>query len=192
MTLDVVIPTFNRSALLKATLLSLFRSPIPRGLEVRVLVVDNNSQDNTAALVQTLSQRAQVPVSYLLERAQGSSHARNAGIRAGRGDLIGFIDDDEEIVEGWYDAVYREFQDPALEFIGGPCLPNWESPAPDWLPPGYHSVIGAIPPKPRGPYNDAHPGILNGGNSVIRRRVFDQIGLYSKHLGRGAKGLLSE
>lgn len=192
MTLDVIIPTYNRSALLKTALESLLRAPVPPGLDLRILVVDNNSGDDTAAVVHGIAKGATLPIHYLLEPAQGSSQARNAGVRSGTSDLVGFIDDDEEIEPDWYNVIWREFQDPSLDFLGGPCLPNWQAPAPDWLPPGYHSAIGAIPPKPRGRYDDTHPGILNGGNAVVRRRVYEQIGLYAEHLGRGAKGLLSE
>ena len=51
MKLDVVVPTFNRSRLLQATIASLLRAPVPAGLEVSLLIVDNNSTDDTAAVV---------------------------------------------------------------------------------------------------------------------------------------------
>ena len=192
MKLDVVVPTYNRSQLLQLTLASLLRAPVPAGLEVTVLVVDNNSKDDTAAIVEQVQATANLSVRYLRETKQGLSHSRNAGIAGGQGELIGFIDDDEEIEEHWYEVIAREFRDPAVRFIGGPYLPNWEAPAPDWLPPGYHAVIGASPDKPRGWYGEDFPGILIGGNAVVRREVFDEVGPYSTRLGRSGKGLLSE
>jgi glycosyltransferase involved in cell wall biosynthesis len=192
MKLDVVVPTYNRSGLLRTALLSLLKAPVPAGLEVTVFVVDNNSVDDTAQVVAEMAENAALPVRYVREKKQGLSHSRNAGIAAGTGDLVGFIDDDEEIEEHWYEVIAREFSDPATEFIGGPYLPNWVSPVPDWLPPGYHAAIGAVPPKPRAVFSPDFGANLMGGNAVIRRDVFERVGGYSTRLGRSGKGLLSE
>lgn len=190
--LDVVVPTYNRSDLLRRTLASLLAAPIPAGLEVTVLVVDNNSKDDTKQVVHELQTGAHIPIVYVRETNQGLSHARNAGIRAGTGDLIGCIDDDEEIDDQWYAVVAREFAEEATQFIGGPYLPNCSVPMPTWLPPGYNGVIGVIEPKPRTRFAPPFLGNLQGGNAVFRRTVFDQVGLYSVKLGRSGKGLLSE
>ena len=192
MTLDVIIPTYNRAQLLRRTVESLLRCPLPAGLHVSLIVVDNNSTDDTCSAIAEMQQTASLPIRYVRETVQGSSHSRNAGIASGRGDLIGFVDDDEQVDEGWFSTIARELQDLSVHYIGGPCLPIWEAPAPNWLPPGYHSVIGAIPPKARCRYDEGHPGILNGGNAVVRREVFAKIGTYSTRLGRDAKRLLSE
>ena len=190
--LDVVLCTYNRSALLRKAAESLLRAPVPEGLNVNIFVIDNNSPDDTAQVVRELQAGSALPVHYVRETKQGLSNARNAGIAAGKAELIGFIDDDEEIETSWYQVIAREFEDPTVDFIGGPYLPNWQAPAPAWLPPGYHAVVGAIPPKQRGRYGNGHPGMLNGGNGVLRRSVFDRVGTYSPLLGRTPKGLLSD
>ncbi len=192
MKLDVVVPTYNRSQRVQLTIASLLKASIPAGLEVTILVVDNNSKDDTEKIVREISAQSDRQVVYVKEIKQGLSHARNAGILAGTGDLIGFIDDDEEIDTLWYEVVVREFNDPSVDFIGGPYLPDWAAPAPDWLPPGYHAAIGAVYPKPRASFGPEFSGNLMGGNAVIRRKVFDRIGAYSTKLGRSGKGLLSE
>lgn len=192
MKLDVVVPTYNRSRLLTATLKSFFEASIPDGLNVTLIVVDNNSSDGTAEVLRGIQAEATFPVVYVLETKQGLSHARNAGIARGDGDLVGFIDDDEEIEPDWFEVVAREFADPSTEFIGGPYLPNWAAPAPDWLPPGYHAAIGAVPPKRRSVFSKEFGANLMGGNAVIRRTVFEKVGVYSTRLGRSGKGLLSE
>ena len=192
MKLDVVVPTYKRSELLRRTIASLLRAPVPPGLEVTILVVDNNSKDETEQVVREMQAGAAERVVYVRETHQGLSYARNAGIRAGTGELIGFIDDDEEVGEEWFQVVAREFSDEATQFIGGPYLPNCAVPMPGWLPPGYNGVIGVIEPKPRTRFAPPFPGNLQGGNAVLRRTVFDRIGLYSGKLGRSGKGLLSE
>jgi glycosyltransferase involved in cell wall biosynthesis len=192
MRLDVVVPTYKRSALLRRTIASLIEAPIPETLEVAILIVDNNSEDDTEQVVLELQAQTERRLLYIRETNQGLSHARNAGIRAGTGEIIGFIDDDEEIHQDWYNVVAREFEDRATQFIGGPYLPNWGAPPPFWLPPGYHSVIGVVVPKPRSPFGRSFQANLMGGNAVVRRNVFDNIGLYSTKLGRSGKGLLSD
>jgi glucosyl-dolichyl phosphate glucuronosyltransferase len=190
--LDVVVPTYNRSDLLQLTIASLLEAPIPPGLEVTILIVDNNSKDNTAEVVRKIQSETTRSLVYVKETKQGLSHARNGGIAAGTGDLIGFIDDDEEIDAQWYTVIAREFSDPAVQFIGGPYLANCQTEMPSWLPPGYNGVIGVIEPKPRAIMNESFPGNLQGGNAVFRRTVFDQVGAFDVRLGRSGKGLLSE
>lgn len=192
MTLDVVVPTYNRSALLRKTLDSFLNAERPAGLDVTVCVIDNNSPDDTADVVQEYEAKSTLPIRYIHEKKQGLSNARNAGILASSADLVGFIDDDEEIHPDWLKIVAHEFADPTIQFIGGPYLPNWVSPVPDWLPPGYPAVIGEIPPKPRAVFDEQFSGNLMGGNAVLRRALFDQVGMYAPHLGRSNKGLLSE
>lgn len=196
-TLDVVVPTYNRSHLLRLAVLSLLRATVPAGLDITITVVDNNSRDDTRATVQALSTEAAAtpgkpPVRYLLETRQSSSFARNAGIEHSHADLIGFIDDDEQVDPHWFEIIAREFADPATDFIGGPYFAGSDLTLPTWLPPDYPAVIGVMKPRPRGVFGTTFSGNLNGGNSVFRHAVFSRVGLYSPHLGRSGKGLLSE
>ncbi len=190
--LDVVVPTYNRSHLLSLALDSLLRAPVPPGLEVCLYVADNNSTDDTRALVEAKRQTASLPIVYVPASVQGCSAAKNAGILAGSGDIVAFIDDDEEIDSEWYRVLLREFAAPDILFIGGPYLPNWICAAPGWMPAGYNAVIGAVPPKPRAVIDDSFGGNLMGGNCALRRSVFERVGLYDPRLGRSAKGLLSD
>src|SRR5580658_2915314 len=192
MKLDVVVPTYNRSKLMRAALESLLRAPVPDELEVAIYLVDNNSVDDTVQVFQDIQASANLPLHYVRAVKQGLSNARNAGIEAGSGEIIGFIDDDEQIDSEWFRVIAREFTNPEVQYIGGPYLANWEIDPPVWLPPGYPGVIGVVPPKPRGWYGEGHPGFLNGGNAVIRRTVFEAVGTYSPKLGRSANGLLSD
>ena len=190
--LDVVIPTYNRSALLSRALHSLLRARVPSELQISILVIDNNSVDDTRSVVESIARSARLPVRYLSEARQSSSFARNAGILSSHADLIGFIDDDEEVDNQWFEVIAREFADPATEFIGGPYYADPSLVLPDWLPCDYPAVIGIMQPRPRGVFGSTFTGNLNGGNSVFRRHIFEQVGLYSTELGRGARALLSE
>src|SRR5687768_16331332 len=117
MRLDVVIPTHNRATLLPRALESLLVADWPPGLEVGVIVVDNRTTDDTRAVVDAFLPRFAGRLRYLYESNPGRSHALNSGIAAARGDLVGMIDDDEQVDRTWLRTIAAAFDDPATDFI---------------------------------------------------------------------------
>jgi glucosyl-dolichyl phosphate glucuronosyltransferase len=192
MRLDVIIPTYNRCHMLAKTLQSLLDAARPSYLEIGITVVDNNSTDDTKALVEQWKERFGGRLEYVFEGRQGRSYALNAGIAHTDGDLVGMIDDDEEIDTQWFRQIEKWFADSELDFIGGPYLPRWGAEPPIWLPHTYRGVIGWVENGtevvPFGPGNEA---ILMGGNAVVRRRTLSKVGAYSTTLGRSASRLWS-
>lgn len=85
---SVIIPTRNRSKLLIEAIESVLAVQ-RQGFDLEVLVVDDGSTDDTAAVV------AQYPVTLLQGPGRGASAARNAGIVAAHGDFVAFLDDDD-------------------------------------------------------------------------------------------------
>lgn len=192
MQLDVIIPTYNRQNLLPLALSSLFAAEIPSGLHVLVTVVDNNSTDETRLVVESFQKRFEDRIQYCFEPQQGRAYALNSGIRSTTGDLIGIIDDDEEIDVNWYKTTFESFSSEQYDFIGGPYVPRWSTPPPEWLPPEYGGVIGWVDGGDKEvPFDSNYPGILMGGNAVFKRSVLEKIGLYTTWLGRTDKGLLT-
>ena len=192
MQLDVIIPTYNRADLLKLTLESLLAAPVPSGLEVNVTVVDNNSKDGTKLLVESFQKKFGDKIRYHFESKQGRSHALNAGITSTTGELVGMIDDDEEIDATWYQTIFEAFNNKNVDFIGGPYVPRWAIPVPEWLPRQYGGVVGWVEAGDKEmPFDSNYPGILMGGNAVLKRSILEKVGLYSTWLGRTDKGLLS-
>ena len=192
MRLDVIIPTYNRQDLLPLTLNSLLAAEVPAGLEVGVTVVDNNSTDGTRKVIESFGEQSGGRIRYVFERQQGRSHALNAGVKATSGELIGVIDDDEEIDPQWYKVAFAAFTTRDVDFIGGPYVPQWSITPPRWLPPEYGSVVGWVNGGDKEvPFDKNYPGILMGGNAVFRREILLQVGLYTTWLGRTDKGLLS-
>jgi glycosyltransferase involved in cell wall biosynthesis len=192
MQLDVIIPTYNRQDLLPLALNSLFTAEIPPGLEVVVTVVDNNSTDGTRAVVESFQRKFGDRIRYCFESQQGRSHALNTGITSTTGDLVGIIDDDEEIDPNWYKTAFKAFSERAVDFIGGPYIPRGSMTPPDWLPQGYGGVVGWVDGGDvEVPFDNNYPGILMGGNAVFRRSILLQVGLYKTWLGRTDKGLLT-
>jgi glycosyltransferase involved in cell wall biosynthesis len=192
MKLDVIVPTYRRPELLSRLLASLQAAHHPNELEITVVVVDNNSRDETPQIVREFAARGPLSIRYAHEARQGRSRAINAGIEATDGELVGMLDDDEEIDAAWFDVIARNFADPTLDFLGGPCKGRWVTSVPAWLPLEFSAVIGILDAgEARRVYDDNYAGMLWGGNAVIRRSVFERIGLYNPALGRTASGLLS-
>jgi len=192
MKLDVIIPTFNRAEGVKQTLDSLLAAEVPARMQVLITVVDNNSRDDTPKVVDDYVRRFPGRVNYVFEKKQGRSQALNAGIAATSYELVGMIDDDEEIEAGWYRMVYEAFSQSDVGFVGGPYVPRWPGEFPGWLPPAYGGVVGWVDGgSERVPFDENYSGILMGGNAVIKRTVLDAVGPYATWLGRTDKHLLS-
>jgi glycosyltransferase involved in cell wall biosynthesis len=188
--IDVIIATYNRCGLLRSTLDSLLKAHTPPRLDITVVVVDNNSTDDTRDVAQSYEPKFQGRLKYIFEQHQGKSYALNAGITGTNGDLVGMIDDDEQVDERWFEVVREWFSRSDIDFIGGPYKPTWETKPPEWLPDNYPGVIGRtdVVQEVRS-FGLDYPGMLMGGNAVIRRLIFDQIGLYSTSLGPTDKRL---
>lgn len=185
MDIDLIIPTYNRANLLKRCLGSVFLAGRPEGMNITVVVVDNNSDDNTKQVVQHFADLDELPVKYLFVKRAGKSAALNDAIGRTPGDLVGLIDDDEQIDSSWFTVVSREFTAaPRLDYIGGPYRPKWEHAAPDWLPTTYPGVIGIVRRPLRVAFSPDFDGMLMGGDAVIRRSVLQKVLPYPEKLGK--------
>lgn len=192
--LEVIVPTFQRTDLLRLCLESFVASDPVENLAWHVTVVDNASDDDTPNVVKSFTDRHPDRFSYLYEAKRGRSAAINAGIRATTSDLVGLIDDDERVTAPWLGVVERTFRSDAIHYAGGPCLGSWVAAKPEWCPPpGYEGVLSVddsstLPDGPV-PFDADERLFLRGGNSVFRRSVFDAIGLLAEDLGRLHVGL---
>ncbi|AFZ55626.1 glycosyltransferase family 2 protein [Anabaena cylindrica FACHB-243] len=74
-----------------------------------ILIIDNNSTDNTAKIVQQqVSNWSEIyPLEYYFEAEQGLAFARRCAIREAKSDLIGFLDDDNLPYPNWVAEAYK-------------------------------------------------------------------------------------
>jgi glycosyltransferase involved in cell wall biosynthesis len=132
MLLSVVICTWNRAQSLRVALSSLTRLVDPAGANWEVVVVDNNSTDDTRAAVE--EHRDALPVRYVFEPRQGLSHARNRAVQEAGGDLIIFTDDDVRVDPRWlaeYASAAQQY--PEAAFFGGTIDLRFPGTPPRWL-----------------------------------------------------------
>ena len=115
LTISVVIITRNRAEWLRSALESLTRQSRQAD---EVVVVDNNSQDNTREIIYSFDDR--LNIKYVYEPTLGIPYARNSGIRNASGDIIASIDDDCEADEDWLKYIELPFiRDPDIGAVGG-------------------------------------------------------------------------
>ena len=110
MEFTVIVCTYRRAANLPVCLGQLARQ---RGVESRqweVLVVDNNSPDDTRQVVERLAAELPIQVRYAFEPEQGLNHARNHGVRASQSTYFCFVDDDILVSEDWLAALFKAFE----------------------------------------------------------------------------------
>lgn len=93
--ISVVVPTYNRAGLLPAALDSVFAQTFPGRVEV--VVIDDGSKDNTAEVVRPyLDRGGRVTARYLPRENTGVCATRNFGLAQCGGELVAFLDSDDE------------------------------------------------------------------------------------------------
>jgi glucosyl-dolichyl phosphate glucuronosyltransferase len=181
MHLDLLMPTFQRPALLRAALESVARATRPRAMAVSVTVINN---DTEPLVLEPAFFAGPYPLRVLHERRRGKSAALNAGIAVSTADYIGLIDDDEQLAADWFVVVERALEMGRFDFIGGRATLQPLAEIPAWLPPGYPAVLGSADSGPDPvPYGPDFDGLLMGGNAVISRAMLREVGPYSTSLG---------
>lgn len=106
--LTVAIPTYNGENRLPKVLDKLKEQINTEHINWEVIIVDNNSNDGTAKVVQEYQAnwRQDVPLRYCFEAEQGFPFARQKAISEAQGELIGFLDDDNLPASNWIKAAY--------------------------------------------------------------------------------------
>ncbi len=193
MTVTVIVATFNRAALLDECLDHLRRQRFSPGDEV--IVVDNGSTDDTAAVVARHQIQDAVALRLIHESLPGKSRAIARALAVATGDVLAFTDDDVDVDDTWLDAVRSAMSDREVALAGGPVRPRWQSTVPQWMrcARDRHPRLGA--PLALLDYGDQStelgPRTALGANLAVRREVFTRVGGFAAHLGKLRGTLLS-
>src|SRR5262249_35696322 len=99
--ISVIIPTYNRSEILRRALESLQTVEVPSDLKWELIIADNNSTDDTRSCIQEFEKPGRLPIRYVFEKKQGANFARNAGIQVAKGKTLLFTDDDVTFDPRW-------------------------------------------------------------------------------------------
>ncbi|BAZ31747.1 glycosyl transferase family protein [Cylindrospermum sp. NIES-4074] len=130
----IAIPTYNGEHRLPELLERLRNQLDTENIAWEIIVVDNNSTDNTAQVIQTYQKNWQCPypLKYYFEAKQGAAYARKKAVAEAQGVLIGFLDDDNYPVSNWVAAAYNFAQKhPKAGAFGSQIHPDWEVEPPE-------------------------------------------------------------
>ncbi|MBL4780848.1 MAG: glycosyltransferase [Porticoccaceae bacterium] len=189
MHLSIIICTYNRDKIIIDSITSFYSMRYSEAIEFELIIVDNNSSDNTRSVVQELSAQHDTLL-YVFEPIQGLSQARNRGIQEAKGNIIVFVDDDVYFSNNWLTDIIAAFDEPSVECVGGNIIPVFDAGKPEWLENPSLAIFGStnFGSESRRLRLPDHPF---GGNMAFRRSVFDVIGVFDTALGRKKDSLLS-
>ncbi len=186
MGVSVLICTFNRRALLQQ-LIETIQPQLPVDYPLEIVVVDNNSRDDTEAYAKALAASDPTFV-YLFEPLQGLSHARNAGAQAARYEFLLYLDDDALLPPHYLPTLGRRLAEEDPDFFGGPLYPLYVDPKPGWFP-------ESLEIRKKADRSGFHNSIvLTGANYGVRRKVLERAGGFDPDYGMtgGRVGMLEE
>lgn len=117
---SIVVPVRNRADFLRDLLASLVVQDYPAD-RLELLIVDGDSSDPIAAVVEEYGALAAFPVRYLrVEEDRGPVSKRNLGARNATGSILAFTDSDCRATPGWVSALATPFADEGIGFVSGP------------------------------------------------------------------------
>jgi glucosyl-dolichyl phosphate glucuronosyltransferase len=143
--ITVLVCTYNRAWLLRETLEAMQAMVRPPACAVEIIVVDNNSTDDTLLVIAESASRGPLPVVSLREPQQGKSFALNLGLSHASGDVLALTDDDVVPCSDWLQRIVEDFRARDVTFVAGKVLPRWSHrPPPELLTPKAQDIWGPL------------------------------------------------
>lgn len=196
--ISVLICTYNRARLLRETLGALQALMPPPGVTTDIVVVDNNSTDDTGAVIDASARSGPFPVVHLHESRQGKSFALNHGLACADGDILALTDDDVLPSANWLCRIADAFRHSDITFTFGKVLPRWSClPPPELLTPKAQDIWGPLAIVDYGDtaadyVPESHGQRLPvGANLAFARDALVQIGGWRTDLGKVNNTLIS-
>lgn len=187
----VVVCTYNRSQSLRRTLARLAEQRVD-GFEYEVIVVDNNSRDDTRQAVTESQVAFGGRLRYLFESRQGQSYARNAGVGQARGEVVAFTDDDVEPEETWLSRLHATFSRFEADCVFGKVLPQWDAEPPPWLGPYFQHRLAMVDRGSETRVVTSARDQFVGANFAVRLVVLEHLGGFNIALGNRGDRLSGE
>jgi len=128
---SVIVCTYNRADLLQVCLSTIVLLDYPEN-RFEILIIDNNSNDNTRRVSQLFYDR-HLNTRYFFEAEQGLSHARNRGVCEAKGRYLAYIDDECKVGKDWLKNAENVIETTGARIFGGPYKPWYEAIKPLWF-----------------------------------------------------------
>jgi glycosyltransferase involved in cell wall biosynthesis len=170
--LSVIVPVYNGEANISVLLESLLKQDYPKD-HFEIIIVDNNSTDETIRIAR------QYPVTILEEKIKQTSYAaRNLGIKHARHDILAFIDSDCVASTGWLSAGTKALESESADLVGGRV--EFTFSARRTTAELYDSITNMQVES-----NIRERNVAKTANLLVRRKVFDKVGLFPDDVRSG-------
>jgi O-antigen biosynthesis protein len=145
---------------------------------LEIIVVVDHNQD----LLDDISREIPSVIAVPNIGGRGVSSARNSGVKAARGDVMAFLDDDAMVTPEWLSTVLRHLADPNVAGVGCYGEGLWENPRPAWFPGEFGWTVGV-----------AHTGLPTAPSPVrnvwtcamlVRRSAFELVDGFRENFGK--------
>jgi glucosyl-dolichyl phosphate glucuronosyltransferase len=173
--LSIIVCTYNRAPFLEKCLESLLKQR-PVDSEVEIIIVDNNSNDSTGAIIGEYASRVK-NLRYVLEIPQGLSYARNRGRCEANGEYLLYLDDDALAPPEYLMNLQGVIRTHSPDFIGGPVFPFYTSEKPWWFRDAYATRLYETKS------GFSRTCSISGGNYIIRKAVLEKLGGFDSSYG---------
>lgn len=183
MHVTVILCTYNRDQTLGKALSSVAASIMPESVAWEVLIVDNNSTDNTRAVVLAFCREYPNRFRYVFEAQQGKSFALNTGVRQAQGDILAFTDDDVTVDPMWLQNLTHALETGQWSGAAGRILLEWPKSLPNWLTTDGPYARHGFPGFDQGLQCKGLSGPPFGANMAFRREMFAKHGGFRSDLG---------
>lgn len=186
----VTIQTYNHAKTLAKTLESLRTLRCPMGIDYEILIVNNNSTDDTADVIRRYARILAPRLRTVFESRQGLSHARNRALKEAKGEIVCFTDDDVKVDSGWLEAVSAAFIKYSAAVVGGRSYLIYPTPTgrPVWLPAKMETLLSRLDYGDKVLVNTDKD--LFGLNFSVLKEIALEIGGLNTSFGRNGRSLL--
>ena len=182
MTLSIIICSYNRASYISDALTSLYNQSSELD-NFEVIIVDNNSTDNTKEVYAIWRQtNTNGQFTFISETKQGASFARNTGATIAKGEWVCFMDDDAVATPNYVENILKHIQNkPDAVGFGGRIIPKYIPSEPKWMSYYVSSLVGNFD------YAPIACAFENGkypleSNMIVKKSVYDQIGGFNVNL----------
>jgi len=182
-TVSVIIPTYTRARWdwLQECVASAKAQTVP-ALEI-IVVVDHNPE-----LLEEISREFTDVIAVPNIGGRGVSGARNSGVKASRGEVVAFLDDDSIATPDWLETLLQHIMTPGVVGVGCYSDGLWEDRCPKWFPGEFSWTIGVsysgLPKEPTAVRNVWTSAML------VKRSAFEIVDGFREDFGKiGNKSL---
>jgi len=188
---SIIIATYDRVDFLRGLLAGIAAHFGKLNISHEVIVANNARDERIAEEIAKLTDEFRnsdrIAFRHVREPLAGKCRAQNVAIRAAKGSIMVFFDDDIEVTPDWLTVAAEFFQRQEFDAMQGPIL----------MPPEMEHNQELLRAQQRFRtinFVKYRPGVteiktLTGANIAVRRAVFDRIGYFNEDLGPGRSGI---